>query len=334
MKKVKIAQIGTSKHSHGLHTWRSLVKLTDFFDVAGYALPENEREKFPQLMDDFDGFKEMTVEEILNDPEIEAVVIETEEIYLFKYAKMAIDHGKHIHMEKPGGRELEDLEYIIDNVKKKGKVFHTGYMYRYNPVVSDLMEKIKRGELGEIYSVEAQMSCSEPLDCRQFLGNFKGGMMFFLGCHLVDLVYRIKGEPEKVIPFNHTIGYEGVTSEDYGMAVLDYKNGASFIKTSAHELGGFLRRQLVVAGTKGTVEIKPLEICANGLQTTRKKECYNNYWHEDNEVETSEEYDRYDTMMSSFAEYIRGDKQNPYTPDYELSLFKLILKCCGADADN
>lgn len=34
-------------------------------------------------------------------------------------------------------------------------------------------------------------------------------------------------------------------------------------------------------------------------------------------------------MMNSFAEYIRGEKENPYTPDYELELYKTVLECCG-----
>jgi hypothetical protein len=43
----------------------------------------------------------------------------------------------------------------------------------------------------------------------------------------------------------------------------------------------------------------------------------------------SEKFDRYDNMMKSFAEYVRGEKSNPYTPDFELELYKTILKACG-----
>ena len=149
-------------------------------------------------MSPFEGVREMTVEEILNDPEIEAVAVETEEIYLSKYAKMVADHGKHIHMEKPGGTSLEEFEAMIDSVRKSGKVFHTGYMYRYNPAVIKLLKDIENGELGDIVSVEAQMSIVHPNEQRQWLENFPGGMTFFLGCHLIDLIYRIQGEPEKV----------------------------------------------------------------------------------------------------------------------------------------
>ena len=104
MRKIRIAQIGTSKNSHGSDIWNSLIKQSDIFEICGYAMPENEKEKFPERMKVFDGYPELTVEEILNNPEIEAVAVETEEIYLTKYATMVAEHKKHIHMEKPAVR--------------------------------------------------------------------------------------------------------------------------------------------------------------------------------------------------------------------------------------
>ena len=62
MRKIKIAQIGTSGNSHGNHIWNSLKKQTDIFDIVGYAFPENEREKFPNLMEQYENYPEMTVE--------------------------------------------------------------------------------------------------------------------------------------------------------------------------------------------------------------------------------------------------------------------------------
>lgn len=155
MKRIKIAQIGTSRHSHGNDIWNTLKKQDDLYEIIGYAMPENEKEKFPERMADFEGYKEMTVGEILNNPEIEAVTIETEEIYLTKYALLAAEKGKHIHMEKPGGTNLCDFERLIAIVKNNKTVFHIGYMYRYNPYVMQLMKKIKAGDLGNIISVEA-----------------------------------------------------------------------------------------------------------------------------------------------------------------------------------
>lgn len=334
MKKIKTAQIGTSKNSHGNHIFNSLKKNDDIFEIVGYVMPENEREKFPDHIKIFEGYKELTLEEVLNNPDIEAVTVETEEIYLTKYATLAAQHNKHIHMEKPGGTDLEAFENMIKASKESGKVFHTGYMYRYNPYITELKEQIKNGELGEIISVEAQMNCILPKEARQWLENFSGGMMFYLGCHLVDLILQIQGTPKNIIPLNKCSHIDGVTAEDFGMAVFEYENGISFAKTSAVEIGGFERRQLVVSGTKKTVELKPLEWFEDGFAGDRKQVTQRYVredadWHRPTPPEKSVAHDRYDGMMRSFAQMVRGEKENPWGCDYELKLYKTILKACG-----
>jgi len=330
MKKIKAALIGLNRYSHAMDIFYCVQKLGDMFELAGYVLPENEREKFPDLVKRLEGFPELTLEEVLNNPEIEAVLVETEEIHLTKYALLAAQHGKHIHMEKPGGTDEKLFEKMMAAVKAGGKVFHTGYMYRYNPYVQSLLEQVRNGELGEILSVEAQMNCYHPASTRQWLENFPGGMMFFLGCHLIDLILQLQGMPEEIIPLNCSTGAEGVTAEDFGMAVLKYPHGVSFAKTSAMETGGFARRQLVVSGTKKTVEIYPLERYEGSLMFTEKTEySVHENWNDQGENSRSELFDRYLAMMASFAAMVRGEKENPWTYEYEEMLYHTMLRCCG-----
>ena len=333
---LKIAQIGTSDFSHGNDIFNTLKAHNDIFDIVGYCLPENEREKFPARMADFEGYKELTLSEILENPEIEAVTVETEEIYLTKYAIMAAEHNKHIHCEKPGGKKLADFEKLIDIAKKNGKVLHFGYMYRYNPYVFEVIQKARMGELGTITSVEAQMNILHPPALRQWLSTFKGGVMFFLGCHLIDVILQICGTPKEIIPLNCSTGKDNINTEDFGMAVLKYGNGVSFAKVNTTEVGGYARRQIVVAGTKGTVEIKPIETPVPGVmygQISSKKEVGENYFFacDAKEEIKSEVFTRYGLMLESFAEYVRGEKENPYTLDYELELYKTILRACGGE---
>jgi predicted dehydrogenase len=218
-------------------------------------------------------------------------------------------------------------------VKKNGKAFHLGYMYRYSAYVTELLSQVRNGELGDIISVEAPMNCIHPEEVRQWLSCFKGGMMFFLGCHLIDLIIKIQGMPERITPYNRSSGLDGVTAEDFGMAVLEYKNGVSFAKTVACEVGGFERRQLVVTGTKKTVELKPLEWCSpeGWGQSTYRTEYTSCGWWDKGEKSVSPAYDRYDNMMRAFASYCRGDAVNPDTPDSELELFKATLVACGIE---
>lgn len=330
MERIKVAQIGTSDYSHGSDIWNTLTKNKDFFDVVGYALPENEREKFPHRMSAFEGYREMTVEEILNDPTVEAVTVETEEIYLTKYALMVARAGKHLHMEKPGGKSLSDFETLIGVLKEKNLAFSVGYMYRFNPMIRAAVEKATRGDLGKIFSVEAQMNCKHPAAQREWLKAFPGGMLFFLGCHLIDLIYRIQGEPKKIIPLSVSTGIDGISSDDFGMVVYQYENGVSFAKTCDNECGGFSRRQLVISGEKGTIEIRPLETYCDGVLYTVGGECTSEEWLAEAEMKRSAPFDRYQAMMRHFAEVVRG-KENIYGYDYELGLYKLILRSCGKE---
>ena len=233
-------------------------------------------------------------------------------------------------MEKPGGTDLKAFRELVSILKEKDLVFSTGYMYRFNPKVIEAMEKVRRGELGKIYAVEAHMDCKHTPEVRAWLENFPGGMMFFLGCHLIDLIYRIQGEPDEVIPLSCSTGFDGVTAKDYGMVAFKYPSGVSFAKTCASENGGFLRRQLVICGEKGTVEIKPLEAKAEGGQYTVMHENYDAAWSSAWTESQSDVHDRYEAMIQKFAELING-KENPYSYDYELGLYELIIRSCGAE---
>lgn len=339
MRKIRIAQIGMNRYSHAPEIFHTLKKRSDLFELVGYALVEDERETCAHKLHFFEGYPELTLEEILNDPTIEAVAVETDEIHLTKYTQMAAEHGKHIHMEKPGSQSLADFERLIETVRMGGKTFHIGYMYRYNPFIADTIKRAKAGEFGSIYSVEAHMSRFDSKTTREWFASFKGGMMFYLGCHLIDLVLQIQGMPEKVIPLNTATGIDDVTTEDLGFAVLQYPNAISVVRMGGTEIGGVRRRQLVVCGSKRTVEICPLEAGISDapekfMNYVHKCECFKGEdGHTTTVREQSEPFQRYEAMLESFAAMVRGEKENPYTLDYELTLFKVLLRACGIEVN-
>ena len=186
MRRIRIAQIGINRYSHGPELFSTLKSHPELFDLVGYVLVEDERETCAVNLEKYyGGYPELSLREVLEDPTIEAVTVETDEIHLLKYARMAAEHGKHIHMEKPGSQSLEDFEALIETMRKTGKVFHMGYMFRYHPLIADAIQRVKSGEFGRIYSVEAHMSRYDDRKCREWLDAFKGGMMFYLGSNLI-----------------------------------------------------------------------------------------------------------------------------------------------------
>lgn len=323
MKKIKVAMIGVNFYSHSSQVWNKLKKNTDVFEVAGYVLPENERAKYPSKMAMLEGYPELELDAVLNDPTIDAVVIETDEIYLTKYALMAAKAGKPMHMEKPGGQDARQFEELVKTVKEKGVLWHLGYMYRYNPTINEVIAQANAGELGEITSIDIEMSGIHKPHVLEWMATFKGGMMFYLGCHLIDIVLRIQGVPEKITAWSKDSGR-------FCLAALEYDGGVSTVKSCDTEYGGFDRRQCVVAGTKKTVEIRPLEVLSDVPDEifTEKTEYSNESWRDRGARSASDKMDRYEGMMLEFAAMVRGEKQNPFTPDYELTLYKTILECC------
>lgn len=339
MKKIKIAQIGVS-HDHARDIFDSITALDDVFEVAGFAVCEGE-EKFYESLPERDVFsdkKRMSVEELLNTPDLRAVTIECREQELTKYAKMAAERGLHIHMDKPGSSDHEEFCSLLELCKKKNLIFHIGYMYRYNPAVQKAMEMVSSGKLGKIYSVEAQMSCLLTAEKRNWLKDLKGGMMFYLGCHLVDLILQIQGEPQAVISLNASTGFDGIESIDSGMAVFQYENGTSFVRTNAAEAGGGVRRQLVILGENGSIEIRPMERwlrhgkgrknIVSEFREIYKDEALKGGGMFCPEKTLTDPFNRYDTMMTSFAEMVGGVRTNRYTYEYEQKLHKILLQAC------
>ncbi len=345
MKKIRVIQIGIG-HDHAMDVLDSMVAMSDVFEVVALGLPESEFADFKdkiKICKEKMGITAVSVCEALKAENIDAAVIETEEENLCKFALLAAENGLHIHMDKPGCADALEFEQLIRALKEKNLVFSTGYMYRFNPEIMKVFEAVENGEFGEIYSIEAQMNCEQSLDKRKWLKKLPGGMMFFLGCHLIDIVLRIQGRPQEILPLNKST-QKSVCGEDLGMAVLKYENGCSIVKVSGVEAGGFARRQLVISGAKKTTELRPIEKwltdnifsfngCVDRLNMSTSVRTVNSCggWNADGGFVESIPFNRYDGMMRRFAQRVNFDDEKIYTKDYELKLYRLILKACGEE---
>ncbi len=342
MRKLNVAQIGVG-HDHAPCIFESITRLTDVFNVVGYHVTKEEEERYntnEHMRKTYEGkTPRLTLDEIFSYPNLDAVIIESDDVNLTEYAQMALDKGFDIHMDKPGSVDSDTFEKMVSTAKRNGCVFHTGYMYRYNPAYIKTRKNAKNGAYGDIYSVELHMDCEHGKSKKEWLSSFPGGMLYFLGCHLIDIIFDLKGIPEEIIPLSCSTGMDGITTDDFGMAVFKYKNGVSFAKTCASEPGGFMRRQCVICGTKETIELKPFEAYdesakdeKNMYTVVRNAVPDKGWWHEFGTSKT-ELYNRYDPMMRSFAAICRKEKTNPYTYEYEARLHRIILAACGAECD-
>lgn len=324
-KPIRIAQIGAG-HDHATAAYGAMRTQTDQFDLVGIAEPDASFADRLRTWSWYRGATIRTVPQLL-EMNLDAVAIETAEEDATRYAQLFAERGVAVYMDKPGSADIAAFDRLVDTLESKRLAFQMGYMYRFNPEIRHVMAMIAAGKLGEIYSVEAHMSVHHDPAKRAWLGKYPGGMMYYLGCHLIDLIYRIQGAPLRVRAMNCATGAEGVDAPDYGFAALEYPHGVSLVKTCAREVNGFDRRQLVICGSRGTVELRPLEQHTGdghevtGVRTARIGGT---------ETYVSAPFRRYAEMMRTFAQIVRGERENEYPYEYERQLFHLVMRCCGA----
>ena len=333
MNKIKVVQIG-SGHDHSVGSIEMIKKLSNIFELVGYVFIDDGYQAYEKIKHPaFDGVKRLTLEQAFAIPDLKLAVIETDDSNLTKYTKLALEHGLHVQMDKPGGQNEKEFNEMVDFAKEKGLIFHTGYMYRYNPAINKAIEIIKSGEIGEVYSIETQMSCCLDEKKRAWLKNFNGGMINFLGCHLLDVILRIKGQPKEVYPLS-VASRKDLGGEDVGFAVLKYDNCVASIKCNCMEVGGPIRRRIVITGEKGCIEIFPTEYAKDGygqliFSDIRVAIGNDKPWYYNPNPCTFGPYDRYEEMFMEVYKIINDEMKNPYSYEYEKTLHKVLLKTCG-----
>ena len=324
---IKIGQIGIG-HNHAEAKMLAVRKFPELFEVVGYAEENEEWVRKRGAFGSYQGLKRLSVDEIIE--QSDAVLIETDVWNLTEVAQKCIDAGKHIHMDKPASGTLEEYKHLLDIAKEKNLIVQLAYMYRYNPAIQKCIQLINEGKLGEIYSINAEMSTFHPPHYRKWLTNFGGGIMYILGSHLVDLIVYILGKPDKITSFLKHTGLDDIDFADNNLAVLEYEKALARVFVSSVEVNGFGRRQFVVAGSKGTVNINPIE---RPLTMTYSDTTIADMTYEDRKINMPFQDDtahgRYDEMMKDFYAYIKGTKQNPFTYEHEYLVQEVLSEIIG-----
>ena len=89
-------------------------------------------------------------EELLADPELDAVVIATPVVTHYELAKQALSAGKHVFVEKPQAQSSAEAEELAALAQEQGLVLMPGYLLLYHPALQRLKEVIDGGELGDV----------------------------------------------------------------------------------------------------------------------------------------------------------------------------------------
>ena len=327
MNKIKVGQIGTG-HPHASGKMQVLRKSNDF-EVVGLAEPDptlREQAKRNPAYKDLEWFE---TEELLNRSDVQAIAIETEVSNLLDVAEKCVAAGKHIHLDKPAGSSLPHFHRIVDAAARQHLALQLGYMYRYHPGMILLNKLTQLNALGEIYSVNGIIGKLMTAESRSSLLTQPGGIMFELGGHLLDVIVKILGKPESLSTVNRHSSPIDDGLLDNMLTVLSYPTAHATLHSSCNEVEGFSRRQLVVCGTRGTLEVRPMP---NPKARLSLLEAVGPYRKGTSEIELGK-YVRYINDIAEFARVIRQEKDPDYSYQHDLDVQETLLAISGLPLD-
>ncbi|MBI1391064.1 MAG: gfo/Idh/MocA family oxidoreductase [bacterium] len=213
-------------------------------------------------------------QDLLTNPEIDALVISTPATNHYAVAKECLEAGKPILVEKPLCLEAGEADRLVEIAEQKQTILMVGHTFLYNPAVHKLKEYVDRDDFGPVYYLQA---------ARTHLGLVRNDVnaMWDLAPHDVSIFNYLTGEtPQWVsVAGSRFLSHD---REDFVFATLGYSNGvlghihASWIDSNK------VRTIVVVGGNKRVVfdDINPLEkirVFEKGLSITGEVDSYGEF---------------------------------------------------------
>ncbi len=195
-----------------------------------------------------------SIDELISDPEIELIVVNTPNYTHLEYALKVLAAGKHVLLEKPAAITSAEVKVLFDAARQAGKHVMLYQNRRYDSGFLSVKEVIDSGRLGELIEVhfryDRYKATIGPKKFKETANVPGSGLVYDLGPHLLDNAIALFGRPLKFIK---TLGTYRENSEvpDYFNYHLFYPNQLNVYLTSgmqiAEALPGF-----VIHGTLGS----------------------------------------------------------------------------------
>lgn len=193
-----------------------------------------------------------------SDPRVEAMYLCTPHHLHQEHAAIAAAAGKHILVEKPIARTLEEAHAIIQAAGNAGVTLMVAENYRFMATVRRAKKLIESGTIGDLRLVQLQEEALfQPDQWRNSRELNGGGTFIDGGIHKVDILHYLAGRPEHVYAAALPPGPAGLNAEDGLVVVTRSKEGVvGLINHSWAAVPGQGSNWVIVSGTKGRISFE------------------------------------------------------------------------------
>ncbi|MST90152.1 NAD(P)-dependent oxidoreductase [Sharpea azabuensis] len=284
------------------------------------------------------------LESMLNDEEIELIVVSTPVMH-YEYALMALEHGKHVLVEKPFANTSEEAKEIFDLASQKGLMAMCIQNRRFDSDFLTTQKVIESGKLGDVYEVEMHYDYYRK-DVVDATDHFDSYLSFLYGhaCHTLDQALSYFGKPNDYHMEVKQIMGKG-RMNDYFDIDFYYDNALKVTIASSY-MRIKHRPRFIVYGTKGmfvkaTEDRQEADLKRFYMPTPEhpdfgmdREEHYGTitYYNEHNEYveeKVPTVTGDYSRMYDAIFETIRSHKPQLVTPEQTLLQLKLLEEGIG-----
>ena len=195
------------------------------------------------------------------DPDIDAVYVSTIHTEHVRLAVLAAEAGKHVVCEKPLAVDHAGVMQVVEAARRSGVYLAEGYMYRFHPQTTVLLDLLNAGEIGEVQHVDASFAFAAelPPEHRLLNAQLAGGGILDVGGYPVSIARLVAGTRVGA-PFANPVsltgsGVVGVTGVDeWAVASLVFASGMTANVRSGIRLGD--ENIVTIVGAKGRIVLR------------------------------------------------------------------------------
>lgn len=227
---------------------------------------EREHSKAQTFIDAYGGKIYDGYQKLIESNDIDAIYLPLPPALHFKWAKMALQKGKHVFVEKPSTTCLADTDELIRIAKEKELALHENYMFVYHDQLKALDDVVKSGEIGDVrlYRISFGFPLRAKNDFRynKALG---GGALLDAGGYTMKYANYLLGETAKVVTaqVNHIEGYE---VEMFGSCTM--VNDEGLTAQLAFGMDNDYKCEIEIWGSKGTITSNRILTAPEGFVPT------------------------------------------------------------------
>jgi hypothetical protein len=186
-----------------------------------------EKEKAQVFINQYGGKIFDSYSDIVTSDEIDAIYIPLPPALHFKWAKLALENGKHVLVEKPATTSSNDSKELVEIAKSRHLALHENYMFMFHEQLDAIEKMIANGEIGDIrlYRISFGFPMRQANDFR-YVKALGGGALIDAGGYTIKYATRLLGDTAKIkyAVMNNIDGFE---VDMYGSAALVNEHGVT-----------------------------------------------------------------------------------------------------------